>query len=291
MKNEYNHGVQKLMSSIDCQKIVILGNPGVGKTSIIQRYVHNKFQDSYSATLGFNIYTRYVTIGDKKIGLSIWDIGGQEVFKKFAFKYLVEADAAIFVTDVTKPESIDNLNLWNDELDRSLNRKIPKIILFNKIDLGYDMNLISGKIADTEIRSVFNGIVFASAKTGENIEDIFFMIGKMLTNWNEEFGIPQKLLVNFEGAFEEHSLPILFFSSKDCTNCHLLFNSINELSNEFPLSIKVIDIDSEFKIAKQYGISSLPTAIIGNKTVVGNSNIKLYRMIIADEYKQMLSRK
>ena len=70
-----------MLGSVDCRKIVILGDPNVGKTSILQRYVHNQFKESYAATLGFNIYTRYITMGDKKVGLTIWDVGGQEALR------------------------------------------------------------------------------------------------------------------------------------------------------------------------------------------------------------------
>ena len=56
-----------MLGSVLTRKIVVLGNPSVGKTSIIKRYVHDQFQDSYIATLGFNIYTRYIDIAEKEV--------------------------------------------------------------------------------------------------------------------------------------------------------------------------------------------------------------------------------
>ncbi len=279
-----------MLGSVDCRKIVILGNPGVGKTSIIQRYVHNQFKDSYTATLGFNIYTRYITLAEKKVGLSIWDVGGQEAFKKFAFRYLIEADAAIFVTDVTDPETISSLTLWNEKLEQVINRRIPKIVLFNKIDLNYNMDNISDRISQSEIRKEFNGIVFASAKTGQNVVDIFSMIANMLANWREEFGIPNKKHIKLNSVFDEKNLPILLFSSDNCSLCPPIFEDINKLSAEFPLDIKVIDIDSNEELANEFGILSLPTTIIGNKTIVGESDEKILRAIISDECKHFFSR-
>jgi len=280
-----------MRSSIDCRKIVVLGSPSVGKTSIIQRYVHNQFKDKYAATLGFNIYTRYVTIADKQVGLSIWDVGGQEAFKKFAFRYLIEADAAIFVSDVTKPETIDDLVIWNEKLDEILNRRIPKIILFNKIDMDFDLNLISERLTQSKARSEFHGIVFASAKTGQNVIDIFSMLAKMLTSWNETFGVPKKQMINFNGAFAERSLPIVFFSNDNCTWCKPVFDCIHNLSAEFPLNIKVINIDINKDLASEYGIQSLPTTIIGNKIVVGDSDEKIFKSIISDEFFRLFSEK
>ena len=277
-----------MLGSIDCKKIVVLGNPSVGKTSIIQRYVHNKFQSSYAATLGFNIYTRYITIANRKVGLSIWDVGGQEAFRKFAFRYLLETDAAIFVTDVTKPETLESLKMWNDKLDQVTNRQIPKIVLLNKIDMAYDMEIVSDRIAELEVRSEFHGIVFASAKTGTNVIDIFSMIAKMLAGWGEEFGVKSKRKVNFTGAFDDGKLPILFFSSAECRSCGPILERIAKISTELPLEIKVINADVDLKTVQEHGIQSLPTTIIGSKTLVGASSEKIFRAIIADEYNRLV---
>ena len=201
-----------MIGGTDCRKIVVLGNPNVGKTSIIQRYVHDQFKDSYKATLGFNIYTRYINLAGNQVGLSIWDVGGQEAFKKFAFRYLIEADAAIFVADITKPATVDELEVWNEKLAEVTNRKIPKIILFNKIDLKHDVNAISEKIAKLEIRDEFNGIVFASAKTGKNVFDIFSMLAKMFTTWKEEFGVPKKQRLMINNVFDERVIICFLFN-------------------------------------------------------------------------------
>ena len=279
-----------LLGSIDCRKIVVLGNPNVGKTSIIQRYVHNQFKTKYYATLGFNIYTRYIDIADKKVGLSIWDVGGQEAFKQFAFRYLIEADAAIFVADVSRPETIESLSTWNEQLAQVTNRKIPKIILFNKIDLNYDMNVISDEVIKSEVRKEFNGIVFASAKTGQNVIDIFSMIAKMLTTWDEEFGVPSKRKVLFNSAFEEKTLPVMFFSGPNCDFCEPVFNRLTNISSEYPMNIKVVDVEADKNAATEHGILSIPTTIIGTKIIVGESNEQILRTIVSDEYIQLFGK-
>jgi len=200
------------------------------------------------------------------------------------FRYLVEADAAIFVADITKPETVDDLSVWNDKLAEVTNRKIPKIILFNKIDLDYDMNAISEKITDLEIRGEFNGIVFASAKTGKNVFDIFSMLAKMFTTWSEEFGVPKKQRLIMNNVFDERSLPIIFFSNDSCTWCEPVFDSINRIASDYQLTVKVVNVDYEAAIAQEQGILSLPTTIIGSKTIVGETDEKILRSIVKDEY-------
>lgn len=279
--------MKTLLGSVDCRKIVVLGNPNVGKTSIIQRYVHNQFKTKYYATLGFNIYTRYIDILEKRVGLSVWDIGGQEAFKQFAFRYLIETDAAIFVADVSRPETIESLSTWNEKLSQAINRKIPKIILFNKIDLNYDMNVIADEVINSEVRKEVNGIVFASAKTGQNVVDIFSMIAKMLTTWDEEFGVPRKRKVLFNNAFEEKSLPVMFFSGPNCDFCNPVYDRLTNISSEYPMTIKVIDVEADKNTASEHGILSIPTIIIGTKTIVGESNEQILRTIVSDEYTQL----
>ena len=148
---------------------------------------------------------------------------------------------------------------------------------------------ITNIVAQSDVRSEFNGIVFASAKTGQNIADIFSMLANLLTNWEEEFGIITKKTVNIDGVFDDKNLPILFFSGNDCSLCPASFDDIAKLTAEFPLSIKLINVDANGKIAKKYGILSLPTIIIGNTTVVGKSNKEILRLIISDEYKRFFS--
>jgi small GTP-binding protein len=273
-------------TTIDCRKIVILGDPAVGKTSIIQRYVHNQFKENYIATLGFNIYTRYITINNKKVGLSIWDVGGQKAFEKFSFRYLVESDAAIFIADVSRPTTIDHLEKWNKRLDKVINRKIPKIILFNKIDLEYDINTITDRVIDLKIRPLFNGAVFASAKTGQNVVDIFSMVAKMFLTWNEEFGYPNKRKMYIDSSVHSDHLPVLFFSSDYASNCKPVFKRLESLGETYPLSIRVIDVGKDKQFAVKYGVQSYPTAIIGTKTIVGDFTKEMLQTIIKDEYEK-----
>ena len=117
------------------------------------------------------------------------------------------------------------------------------------------------------------------------------MLAKMLIDWNETFGVPRKQRVNFNGAFEDRNLPVLFFTNENCTWCEPVFDCITALSAEFPLEIQVINVDSDKDIASEYGIQSLPTTFIGNKTVVGDSDEKIFRSIITDEYFRLFSEK
>ena len=121
------------------QKIIILGNSGVGKTSLMERYVSARFQQQYKATIGADFSTKDVQVGDDLVTLQIWDTAGQERFQSLGVAFYRGADACVLVYDVTEPASFAKVEQWRDEFIRSADIRDPKdfpfLLLGNKADV------------------------------------------------------------------------------------------------------------------------------------------------------------
>jgi len=105
-------------------KIVILGDPAVGKTSLLRRYVDNMFSKDYLMTIGTNIQTKIVHIDNKHITLSIWDLAGQPLFQSLHPAYCKGANGAVLVFDLTRQNTLNNLHGWAQALWCSVG-KVP----------------------------------------------------------------------------------------------------------------------------------------------------------------------
>uniref|UniRef100_A0A453F848 GTP-binding protein n=1 Tax=Aegilops tauschii subsp. strangulata TaxID=200361 RepID=A0A453F848_AEGTS len=88
---------------------------GVGKTSLMNQYVHNKFSQQYKATIGADFVTKEVLIEDRLVTLQIWDTAGQERFQSLGVAFYRGADCCVLVYDVNVNKSFDTLNTWHDE--------------------------------------------------------------------------------------------------------------------------------------------------------------------------------
>ncbi len=157
-------------------KIVLLGDPAVGKSSLVQRFCVGKFEDKYKITIGGAYLQKDVKLknGDT-LKLHIWDTGGQEKFRSMASLYYKDAVAAILVYDVSNPETLDSLDYWINELNNNAdNKNLIFSIAGNKCDLPNDVKKISyneGKNFCKEKNvPIFNE---TSAKTGSGVKELF----------------------------------------------------------------------------------------------------------------------
>ncbi len=115
-------------------KMILFGNAAVGKTSLVERFINDKFEENYISTLGYNVYEKQINYQDSLISLMIFDIGGQEKFRELRKKYAEGADTAFLVYDVTDPASFNALEAWKTDLIEFAG-EIPFIIIGNKNDL------------------------------------------------------------------------------------------------------------------------------------------------------------
>jgi small GTP-binding protein len=161
-------------------KITLLGEPNVGKTSIIGRFVDGVFDKTYSATIGVSFLTKTVQWNNSSYTLNIWDTSGSERHRSVAPNYYRGTDACILVYDVSNRETLEPLSYWHDEFTSlagsgSQNVNVPIILLGNKADLGVDESLVAEAKQFADVHGVAEHFV-VSALSGQNVEDAFNML-------------------------------------------------------------------------------------------------------------------
>lgn len=148
-------------------KLILLGNSGVGKTSIMIRFDSKKFTEQTVSTTGVDFRTKKFSINRRKVNCQLWDTAGQERFCGITRAYYRDADGILIVYDVTDNSSLLSLDRWIEDLNTNASESCRKILLCNKIDLSHDPDQVAkGKaLADK------NGFTFCktSAKSGQNV--------------------------------------------------------------------------------------------------------------------------
>jgi len=153
-------------------KIVFLGDQGVGKTSIIKRFIYDTFDESNAATIGVDLISKTVTLQSKTIRLNLWDTAGQEKFRCLIPGYIRDAGVAIIVYDITKPESFDHVKSWVDEVKEARKEEVLIAVIGCKSDLSDERQVpdSEGKKIAQEYNGLFKEV---SAKSGANIQEFF----------------------------------------------------------------------------------------------------------------------
>lgn len=159
------------------KKVVLLGHFGVGKTSLLRRFIDNQFSEDYIVTIGVQIKKKLVSLNDNtEISLIIWDLEGNTTIKKARSSYLLGASAFIYVFDASRIETYKEIN---DELDY-LKTLFPKAIIKT---VGNKSDLIEIEDIEKNLQSIeFKPDIFTSAKTGENVEAFFCSLAEKLSN-------------------------------------------------------------------------------------------------------------
>lgn len=156
-------------------KVVVLGDPGVGKTSILTRFVIQEFSLAYRATIGADFLFKELVVDGKHVCLQLWDTAGQERFLSLGNSFYRGADICFLVYDITDESSFENLQMWKKEFnERSVKdeNSTPIVVIGNKSDL-HEMRKIESKTAKnwaTKNKMLFCEV---SAKDDIGIEECF----------------------------------------------------------------------------------------------------------------------
>ncbi|MFW9828623.1 MAG: Rab family GTPase [Candidatus Thorarchaeota archaeon] len=168
-------------------KICIVGDFGVGKTTLLHQYLERRFNQNVASTIGSNFFVKRIKIPDVKnlITLQIWDLAGQHRFKWVRQEFYKGAKGIVYVFDLTKKNTFDSLTYWKDEIENVI-QGFTSILVGNKADLIDNKKECIEKEDSENLKQYLGACDYfeASAKSGSNVEDFFF---KLITYMHKIF--------------------------------------------------------------------------------------------------------
>jgi small GTP-binding protein len=156
-------------------KILTAGEGGVGKTTLLHRYVEGKFSAETKMTIGVEFFLKEVEVDGKQCTLQLWDFGGQERFRFLLESYVLGAKGAMLLFDLTRPMTLENLQQWVN-LVRKGNNGIPILFLGTKLDLLEDLMVDDEYALSFKEQFELIDYIKISSKSGENVQKSFELL-------------------------------------------------------------------------------------------------------------------
>ena len=185
-------------SNTNVFKILTIGDGGVGKTSILRRYVENKFLKHHLSTIGIDFLSKTLEIKDKEIKLKIWDTAGQERYRQITSHIYKDADGIILVFDVTSEESFNQITDWMDQIKNNVSKEeINLILIGNKCDLADRM--VEKERGEEMAEKLKIKYFETSALTGQGINEAFEELAKQIfRNKNPNENISRNISISYD---------------------------------------------------------------------------------------------
>jgi len=162
------------------KKVALIGDGGVGKTSLINRFVKGQFDDRYIHTIGTNVKKKTVLLHDEKaeVTLMVWDMQGQRNDPAI-LTHMFRSEGAILVCDVTRDQTFNSMPEWIALLEKELGARVPMVLLGNKADL--EEQALIGQTQLQYMASRYGASYhLTSAKTGQNVEEAFTELARRM---------------------------------------------------------------------------------------------------------------
>uniref|UniRef100_A0A8C4Q5Y9 Ras-related protein Rab-12 n=1 Tax=Eptatretus burgeri TaxID=7764 RepID=A0A8C4Q5Y9_EPTBU len=165
---------QRTARPVDCRlQLILIGDRGVGKTSLLERFTGGAFTENCKSTVGVDFKIRTIDVGDKKIRLQIWDTAGQERFNSITSAYYRNAKGILIVYDLTKRETFEELGKWMKMVDKYASEDADLLLVGNKLDR--EMEREVRRDEGEKFARQYCGMRFceSSAKDNSNVDDLF----------------------------------------------------------------------------------------------------------------------
>jgi len=162
-------------------KVIVIGDPAVGKTSLLTEFATNQFEEKYLPTVGVSILKEPIELEDMNatVTLMFWDIAGQPQFYMLHRPYFNGADGILLVFDTTRSSTFSNVNNWYSSAVKYGLSGVPRILIGNKVDLKDERKIIL-PMAE-HLSEKLNAPYFeTSALTGENVKVVFQKIAELV---------------------------------------------------------------------------------------------------------------
>uniref|UniRef100_A0A6T8NH99 Uncharacterized protein n=1 Tax=Hemiselmis andersenii TaxID=464988 RepID=A0A6T8NH99_HEMAN len=170
-------------------KLVFLGDQSVGKTSIITRFMYDKFDSTYQATIGIDFLSKTMYLDDRVVRLQLWDTAGQERFRSLIPSYIRDSSVAVIVFDVTARETFENTGRWIEEVRQERGDDVILALVGNKTDLA-EKRRVSREEGEEKASKFGVLYVETSAKAGLNVKTLFRQLAQQLPGMDQGGGAP-----------------------------------------------------------------------------------------------------
>lgn len=160
------------------KKVCMIGASGVGKTSLVSKFVHSIFSEKYLTTVGVKIDKKTVSLGDTEVMLMIWDLAGDDDFQRLQMSYLRGTSGYLLVADGTRRVTLDQLTEVQQRVAETV-PNAPFLLALNKADLAAQWEINEAENARLEERGWTT--IMTSAKAGSGVEEAFAELARRMT--------------------------------------------------------------------------------------------------------------
>lgn len=156
------------------KKVILTGSFGVGKTSLFNQFIHHVFSDKYLTTIGVKVNKKTINVNGRELTILLWDIAGEVLQDKVPVSYFQGANGIIYVFDLSRPSTRMNMEEDLAYLEKLSPKSVIKVVA-NKKDM-----VTSEELSKTLSELPRPCDIVTSARTGENVEELFQMMGQLL---------------------------------------------------------------------------------------------------------------